>query len=68
MDDAKLLTDYNITKERALAHEPYLLGMTFVQEDGTVEQIAIEPYSNAPELPEVMRGNPSDTQASANAN
>ncbi|CAH8462922.1 unnamed protein product [Schistosoma turkestanicum] len=56
MDDEKTLGYYNLNSQTARAHTPAILGLC-LRDPATekFETLDITPYSNPPELPEVMR-------------
>ncbi|KAA3673241.1 transcription elongation factor B, polypeptide 2 [Paragonimus westermani] len=56
LDDEKTLAFYNLNAQTARAHTPATLGLAL--RDKTTDKfevLDITPYSNPPELPEVMR-------------
>ncbi|XP_041456469.1 elongin-B-like [Lytechinus variegatus] len=60
LDDTKTLGDCGLTSNTAKAQAPAMLGLAFRECEGAdFEQLNITPYSNPPELPDVMK--PSDS-------
>ncbi|XP_023338162.1 elongin-B [Eurytemora carolleeae] len=65
MEDEKSLFDYGLTSGLAKAQQPAEVGLAFRGEDGW-EELEKTPYSNPPELPDVMKpGQDSASQADA---
>lgn len=54
MDDDKQLSEYGITMMTAKAQQPAVLGLA-VRVDHDFEQLEMCPYSQPPDLPEVMK-------------
>ncbi|KAL8589487.1 hypothetical protein ACOMHN_061698 [Nucella lapillus] len=54
-DDNKTLGDYGLNTNNAKAQNPATLGLIYKKEDGEWEQLEINPLSNPPELPDVMK-------------
>eukprot|EP00088_Acartia_fossae_P032479 TRINITY_DN33249_c0_g1_i1.p1 TRINITY_DN33249_c0_g1~~TRINITY_DN33249_c0_g1_i1.p1 ORF type:complete len:118 (+),score=43.21 TRINITY_DN33249_c0_g1_i1:27-380(+) len=64
MEDEKLLFDYGLSSVVAKAQQPAEVGLAFRNEDGSWEELEKTPYSNPPELPDVMKqGQDSTAQA-----
>jgi len=55
MDDEKLLSDYGLASSMAKAQQPAEVGLAFRNEDGSWEELEKTPYSNPPDLPDVMK-------------
>lgn len=56
LEDTKTLADSGLTSNKAKAQDPAPLGLTFRKEDSEeFEEQNIVPYSNPPELPDVMK-------------
>jgi len=54
MDDEKTLSDCGLNSNVAKAQSPAEIGLAF-KEDGSWEELEKTPYSNPPELPDVMK-------------
>jgi len=66
MEDDKNLSDYGLNSEVAKAQQPAEVGLAFRFEDGSWEDQEKTPYSNPPELPDVMKpGQDTASQAEA---
>ena len=65
MEDEKSLADYGMTSTLAKAQTPAEVGLAFMGEAGVFEDLEKTPYSNPPELPDVMK--PGQESASAAA-
>jgi len=66
MEDDKSLCDYGLTSAVAKAQQPAEIGLAFRCEDGSWEDQEKTPYSNPPELPDVMKpGQETASQADA---
>jgi len=64
MDDDKSLFDYGLTSAVAKAQQPAEVGLAFRSDEGAWEDLEKTPYSNPPELPDVMKpGQDSSAQA-----
>ncbi|XP_071477123.1 elongin-B-like [Diadema setosum] len=62
LDDTKTLGDCGLTSNTAKAQAPAMLGLAFRESEGAdFEQLTISPYSNPPELPDVMKPTDSTT-------
>ncbi len=58
--DTQTLGEYGLTVPTALAHAPAELGLAIKDpQTGDFEELTIDPLSEAPELPDVMKTNPS---------
>ncbi|KXJ29095.1 elongin-B isoform X2 [Exaiptasia diaphana] len=55
LDDNKTLGDCGFTNQTSKAQTPAVLGLALRQDDGEFEQLAIDPLSSPPELPDVMK-------------
>lgn len=56
LEDTKTLADSGLTSNKAKAQDPAQLGLSFKVEDtDDFEELTIVPYSNPPELPDVMK-------------
>jgi len=65
MEEDKSLSDYGLTSATAKAQQPAEVGLAFRSDDGWEEQEKT-PYSNPPELPDVMKpGQDTASQAEA---
>ena len=53
-DDNKTLSDYGLTSTQAKPQSPAEVGLAFMI-DGSFEDLEKTPYSNPPELPDVMK-------------
>jgi len=66
MEDDKSLLEYGLTSAGAKAQQPAEVGLAFRNEDGSWEEQEKTPYSNPPELPDVMKpGQDTASQAEA---
>jgi len=65
MDDDKNLFDYGLTSAVAKAQQPAEVGLAFRSDDGGWEDAEKTPYSNPPELPDVMKPSQDTTQPDA---
>ena len=54
MEDEKSLLDYGLTSTQAKAQSPSEVGLAYMI-DGSFEDLEKTPYSNPPELPDVMK-------------
>jgi transcription elongation factor B subunit 2 len=54
MDDDKCLADYGLSSTQAKAQSPAEVGLALMV-DGIFEDLEKTPYSNPPELPDVMK-------------
>lgn len=54
MEDEKSLSEYGLTSTQAKAQSPAEVGLAFMV-DGSFEDLEKTPYSNPPELPDVMK-------------
>ena len=54
MDDERFLAYYGLTSTQAKAQSPAEVGLAFMA-DGSFEDLEKTPYSNPPELPDVMK-------------
>lgn len=54
MEDDKSLSEYGLTSSQAKAQSPAEVGLAFMV-DGSFEDLEKTPYSNPPELPDVMK-------------
>ncbi len=67
MDDDKCLADYGLSSTQAKAQSPAEVGLALMV-DGSFEDLEKTPYSNPPELPDVMKpGQESTAQETATA-
>jgi len=65
MEEEKSLSDYGLTSASAKAQQPAEVGLAYRCDDGWEEQEKT-PYSNPPELPDVMKpGQETTSQADA---
>lgn len=55
LDDGKTLSDSGLTATVAKAQQPAKLGVVYQKENGDFEEVAVESYSEPPELPDVMK-------------
>jgi hypothetical protein len=55
MDDDKCLADFGLTSSQAKAQTPAEVGLAFMMGGGSFEELEKTPYSNPPELPDVMK-------------
>jgi len=67
MDDDKCLADYGLSSTQAKAQSPAEVGLALMI-DGIFEDLEKTPYSNPPELPDVMKpGQEATAQETATA-
>ena len=67
MDDDKCLADYGLSSTQAKAQSPAEVGLALMN-DGSFEDLEKTPYSNPPELPDVMKpGQEATAQETATA-
>ena len=65
MEDEKCLADYGLSSTLAKAQSPAEVGLALMV-DGSFEELEKTPYSNPPELPDVMKpGQESTAQETA---
>ena len=67
MEEDKTLADYGLTSSLAKAQSPAEVGLAF-SDGGVFEELEKTPYSNPPELPDVMKpGQEASTQETTTA-
>ncbi|XP_060719790.1 elongin-B [Tachysurus vachellii] len=64
LDDSKTLGDCGFTSQTARPQAPATVGLAFRISDDAFEQLQVDPFSNPPELPDVMK--PQDSGSTAN--
>ncbi|KAF4084657.1 hypothetical protein AMELA_G00108480 [Ameiurus melas] len=64
LDDGKTLGDSGFTNQTARPQAPATVGLAFRISDDAFEQLQVDPFSNPPELPDVMK--PQDSGSTAN--
>ncbi|KAF7704975.1 elongin-B [Silurus meridionalis] len=64
LDDGKTLGDCGFTNQTARPQAPATVGLAFRINDDAFEQLQVDPFSNPPELPDVMK--PQDSGSTAN--
>jgi transcription elongation factor B subunit 2 len=68
MEDDKTLGEYGLTATLAKPQSPAEVGLAFAMDGGVFEELEKTPYSNPPELPDVMKpGQEASTQETATA-
>ncbi|CAD6208329.1 GSCOCG00003335001-RA-CDS [Cotesia congregata] len=65
MVDGKSLSDYGLNSNSAKAQSPALVGLALLQENGSFEKLEITPYSQPPDLPDVMKSQEANGQEQA---
>uniref|UniRef100_A0A0B7ABU6 Elongin-B n=1 Tax=Arion vulgaris TaxID=1028688 RepID=A0A0B7ABU6_9EUPU len=68
LDEHKALSDYGYTSTVARAQSPATIGLVFKTEGGDLELLEIQPLSNPPELPDVMKPQDSNQTHQSEAN
>ncbi|CAH0776151.1 unnamed protein product [Bemisia tabaci] len=64
MEDSKTLQDYGLTSSVAKAQCPAALGLALKGDDGEFETFDLTPYSAPPDLPYVMKIQPTGAEQS----
>ncbi|XP_066520774.1 elongin-B-like isoform X2 [Hoplias malabaricus] len=64
LEDSKTLGDCGFTNQTARPQAPATIGLAFRKSDDAFEPLHVEPFSNPPELPDVMK--PQDSGSTAN--
>ncbi|XP_077995273.1 elongin-B-like [Glandiceps talaboti] len=65
LEDTKTLGDCGFTSSTARAQAPATVGLAFKEGDEEFEALEVTPYSNPPELPDVMKPQESSTSTAA---
>nr|CAG4641368.1 EOG090X0JP1 [Eulimnadia texana] len=66
MDDDRCLADYGLISGTARAQSPASLGLAIRMDNSDFEMLDITPLSSPPELPDVMKPQPSSNENSVN--
>nr|CAG4636681.1 EOG090X0JP1 [Eubosmina coregoni]SVE70192.1 EOG090X0JP1 [Eubosmina coregoni] len=66
MEDSRCLADYGLISTTARAQSPASLTLTYRLDNGDFESVDVTPLSSPPELPDVMKGQETTHDTSAN--
>lgn len=62
MYDGRYLSDYGLTSNSAKAQNPALIGLAIRQDNGQFESLEMTPFSQPPDLPDVMKSQEANGQ------